>query len=43
MSTTLTPIGYSSPLSMYETQTAIGTLKRIFEDNLSKALCLKRV
>ncbi len=28
---------------MYETQTAIGTLKRIFEDNLSKALCLKRV
>ncbi|MDR2727748.1 MAG: aspartate--ammonia ligase [Chitinispirillales bacterium] len=30
-------------MSIYETQTAIGSLKRMFEDNLSTALNLKRV
>jgi len=34
---------YKSPLNIYETQTAIGILKRSFEDNLSAALNLKRV
>ncbi|NLM36310.1 MAG: aspartate--ammonia ligase [Clostridiales bacterium] len=37
------PEGYKPLLSLYETQTAIGKLKRTFEDNLSKALNLKRV
>ena len=35
--------GYYSLLSVYETQTAIGSIKRIFEDNLANALNLKRV
>ncbi len=43
MSKTYIPAGYSSRLTMYQTQTAIGTLKRIFEDKLSAALNLKRV
>jgi len=34
---------YRSTLSLYETQTAIGMIKRQFEDNLSRALNLKRV
>jgi len=34
---------YNSLLSVYETQIAIGMIKRNFEDNLSKALNLKRV
>jgi len=34
---------YRSTLSLYETQTAIGMIKRQFEDNLSLALNLKRV
>lgn len=37
------PEGYQSLLSLYETQTAIGKLKRTFEDNLKEALNLKRV
>jgi len=37
------PKGYKSKLSLYETQIAIGKLKRFFEDNLSRALNLKRV
>jgi len=37
------PQGYKSVLSLYDTQTAIGKIKRIFEDNLSKNLNLKRV
>jgi aspartate--ammonia ligase len=37
------PKSYRSILSVYETQTAIGTIKRRFEDNLSRALNLKRV
>lgn len=37
------PEGYQSLLNLYETQTAIGKLKRTFEDNLKEALNLKRV
>jgi len=43
MSKLTAPTGYKSVLSIYETQIAIGSLKRAFEDNLSKALNLKRV
>jgi aspartate--ammonia ligase len=43
MSTLLTPKGYRSVLSVYETQTAIGGIKRLFEDKLSAALNLRRV
>ena len=35
--------GYFSKLTIYETQTAIGFLKKSFEKNLSEALNLKRV
>ena len=43
MSKLTIPKGYKSALSLYETQSAIGKIKRIFEDNLSNALNLKRV
>ncbi len=43
MSTIIIPKGYSSKLNLYETQTAIGTLKPIFERHLGRALNLKRV
>jgi aspartate--ammonia ligase len=43
MSKLIVPAGYRSALSVYETQTAIGGIKRTFEDNLSRALNLKRV
>ena len=43
MSKFLCPKGYESKLSLYDTQRAIGLLKREFEDDLSKALCLTRV
>ncbi len=43
MSKVIIPKGYKTPLSLYETQTAIGKIKRIFEDKLSAALNLKRV
>lgn len=43
MSKVIVPEGYKSVLSMYETQKAIGMLKRIFEDKLCPALNLKRV
>jgi len=43
MSKFIIPDGYKSILSIYETQTAIGMIKRFFEDYLSKALNLKRV
>jgi len=43
MSILITPPGYKSKLSIYETQKAIGDAKRIFEDNLSAALNLRRV
>lgn len=43
MSKTSIPKGYVSYLSLYETQSAIGFIKRTFEDYLSSALNLKRV
>ena len=43
MSRTYIPAGYKNALSLYDTQAAIGQLKRIFEDQLSVALNLKRV
>lgn len=43
MSKLIVPKGYKSVLSIYETQKAIGTIKRIFEDKLSIALNLSRV
>ena len=43
MSSLFVPKGYRPTLSVYETQTAIGEIKRRFEDNLSQALNLKRV
>ena len=43
MSKLVVPEGYRSILSVYETQTAIGSIKRLFEDNLSTALNLIRV
>ena len=43
MSKVFIPKGYKSKLNLYETQTAIGKIKRIFEDNIKAALNLKRV
>ncbi|WP_461257779.1 aspartate--ammonia ligase [Treponema sp. R80B11-R83G3] len=43
MSKLIVPDGYRSILPVYETQIAIGAIKRLFEDNLSCALNLKRV
>ena len=43
MSKCLIPAAYKPVLSVYETQKAIGSIKRLFEDNLSAALNLKRV
>lgn len=43
MSKLTAPKGYQTLLTPYQTQTAIGTLKRFFEDNLKNALNLKRV
>jgi aspartate--ammonia ligase len=43
MSKLIVPDGYKSILPIYETQTAIGMIKRLFEDNLSSALNLRRV
>lgn len=43
MSKTYIPEGYKSALGIYDTQKAIGTLKRVFEDKLCLALNLKRV
>ena len=37
------PQGYTSLLSIYETQKAISLLKRLFEDKLAGALRLHRV
>jgi len=37
------PADYRSILTVYETQTAIGVIKRLFEDNLAGVLNLKRV
>lgn len=43
MSELIVPKGYAPVLSVYETQTAIGMIKRAFEDRLAAALNLKRV
>ena len=43
MSKVIVPKGYKSALGMYDTQTAIGLLKRTFEERLCLALNLKRV
>lgn len=43
MSKIIVPEGYLSALNIYDTQKAIGTLKRTFEDKLCLALNLKRV
>lgn len=43
MSKVITPDGYKAVLGIYDTQTAIGILKRTFEDKLCLALNLKRV
>ena len=43
MSKIIVPQGYKSELNMYDTQTAIGLLKRTFEEKLCLALNLKRV
>jgi aspartate--ammonia ligase len=43
MSSTYIPAGYKSKLNLYDTQMAIGTLKRVFEHNLCQELNLKRV
>jgi len=43
MSKIIIPPGYQSHLDLYDTQTAIGFIKRTFEDKFSKALHLKRV
>lgn len=40
---TIIPQGYTSALTIYETQKAIGLLKRLFEDRLSAELSLYRV
>mgnify|MGYP001630424495 FL=1 len=43
MSKIVIPAGYKPALDLYQTQTAIGTAKRLFEDHLSGALNLRRV
>ena len=43
MTKTIIPVGYESKLTLYETQNAIGMIKRTFEDNLAARLNLKRV
>ena len=37
------PQNYTSPLGLYDTQTAIGLIKQLFSDGLASALNLKRV
>ena len=37
------PEGYKSSLDLYETQSSISFIKRVFEEKLTKALSLKRV
>jgi aspartate--ammonia ligase len=43
MSKTILPKGYAPTLGLYDTQSAIGLIKRTFEDKLCAALNLKRV
>ena len=43
MSKLFVPEGYRPALSLYETQTAVGSIKKLFERNLASVLGLKRV
>ena len=43
MAVTFIPKGYAPALNLYDTQKAIGLLKRLFEDRLGGALHLRRV
>ncbi len=43
MSTTIIPKGYTPTLALYDTQRAIGAIKRLFADTLCSALNLHRV
>ena len=43
MSKLFVPEGYSSPLDLYRTQRAISFIKQSFQENLARALNLKRV
>ena len=43
MANTIIPEGYTPSLNLYDTQKAIGLLKRIFQDNLAGKLNLRRV
>ena len=43
MSKTIIPANYTPALNLYDTQKAIGLLKRLFEDTLGGALHLRRV
>lgn len=43
MLTTVIPQGYAPLLNLYDTQKAIGLLKRLFEDDLGGSLNLRRV
>ncbi len=43
MSTTIIPKGYTPTLGLYDTQRAIGAIKRLFADTLCSALNLHRV
>ncbi len=43
MDTSFIPQGYAPKLNLYDTQKAIGLLKRLFEDTLGGALNLRRV
>ena len=42
MLTTVIPQGYAPLLNLYDTQKAIGLLKRLFEDDLGGSLNLRR-
>ena len=43
MSRSFIPEGYAPHLTLYQTQSAISLIKRVFQDSLSRALNLKRV
>lgn len=43
MSASFIPEGYAPHLSLYQTQSAISLIKRVFQDSLARALNLKRV
>ena len=43
MSASYIPEGYAPHLSLYQTQSAISLIKRVFQDSLGRALNLKRV